>query len=69
MDRLKRLWSTRWFRMLAGASLGGVAGYLYYAAIGCPSGGCPITSNPYLMVPLGAFAGYSLFVEERKKNA
>ena len=63
MEALKSLWSRRQVRIIAGAALGATAGYIYYAAIGCPTGGCPITSNPYIMVPLGGFFGYSLFVD------
>lgn len=41
--------------------LGALAGYLYYAYIGCYSGSCAITSNPYISTIYGAVAG-SLFV-------
>lgn len=39
---------------------GGVAGYLYYHFIGCASGTCPLTSNPYMSVGIGSLMGYLL---------
>jgi len=40
--------------------IGGVAGFLYYHFVGCTSGQCAITSNPYSSVIGGSFLG--LFV-------
>ncbi len=37
---------------------GGALGYAYYRFIGCASGTCPITSNPYISTIYGAFMGY-----------
>jgi phage shock protein E len=37
--------------------LGGTAGYLYYHFIGCVSGHCPITSNPYISTAYGSAIG------------
>lgn len=45
---------------MIGALVGGVAGYLYYKYVGCYSGACPITSNPYITVIWGALIGYLL---------
>jgi hypothetical protein len=33
--------------------IGGLLGYLYYKKIGCISGTCPITSNPYASIIYG----------------
>jgi hypothetical protein len=44
-------------RLLIGAGLavlGGALGYAYYATVGCASGGCAITSNPFLTTAFGA---------------
>ncbi len=38
-------------------TLGGVGGFLYYYFIGCASGTCPITSNPYVSTGYGAMMG------------
>lgn len=42
---------------LGGAVLGAVAGYAYYAIIGCNSGSCAITSNPVRSTIYGAIFG------------
>ncbi len=41
---------------------GGAAGYLYYALIGCATGTCPISSNPYISTIYGAAVGLLLTV-------
>lgn len=43
---------------LIGILVGGVGGYIYYATVVCQTGGCPLTSNPYLTVAWGALLGY-----------
>lgn len=47
------------FRMMIGAVIGGFLGYLYYKKVGCPTGACPITSNPYSSIIYGALIGLS----------
>lgn len=42
------------------AALGAVAGWLYYAFVGCSSGGCPLTSSPVITTAAGAALGLSL---------
>lgn len=42
---------------LLGIVIGGVGGYLYYKNIGCSSGTCPITSNPYVSTLYGMIIG------------
>jgi uncharacterized membrane protein YoaK (UPF0700 family) len=46
-------------RMMVGAVIGGLLGYLYYKKVGCPSGACPITSNRYSSIIFGALIGLS----------
>lgn len=36
---------------------GGAAGYIYYRLVGCRTGACPITANPYLSILYGAVMG------------
>ena len=38
----------KWLRPLIFTVVGGVIGYVYYRLVGCPTGGCIITSNPYI---------------------
>jgi hypothetical protein len=42
------------------AILGATAGYAYYYFIGCVSGTCPITSNPWMSTGYGALLGLML---------
>ena len=53
---------------LLGAILGAAGGYAYYYFIGCASGTCPITSNPYISVGYGALIGYLLLSMFKKKE-
>jgi uncharacterized membrane protein YuzA (DUF378 family) len=53
---------------IIGLLIGGVAGFLYYHFVGCASGTCPITSNPYLTVGYGALMGYLISDMFRKKE-
>jgi hypothetical protein len=53
-----------------GLVVGGLAGYLYYAGIGCVSGSCPITSKPVNSTLYGALLGgllFNLFESPTKK--
>lgn len=47
---------------------GAILGYAYYHFIGCNSGTCPITSNPYISTAYGAFMGLILAIPSKKKN-
>jgi len=44
-----------------GAVVGIIGGYIYYAKVGCNSGSCAITSNPWLSMLWGAAMGYLIF--------
>ena len=46
--------------------LGATGGYLYYHYIGCVSGTCPITGNPYISTGYGAAVG-AMFINFKKK--
>ncbi len=51
-------------------ALGALGGFLYYAFVGCTSGSCPITSNPWISTIWGAVMGYLLtgiFKPSKKK--
>ncbi len=56
-----------WLRIV-GVVVGVIGGYLYYHFVGCVSGTCPITSNPYRMMIYGAILGFLVFDLFRKEN-
>jgi hypothetical protein len=46
---------------VVGIVVGIIGGYLYYSQIGCNSGTCAITSNPYMSMGWGGAMGYLVF--------
>ena len=50
-------------RIIIGAVIGGGLGFLYQRLVGCPTGGCPLTSNPWITtiygMGMGALVGSS----------
>ena len=53
---------------IIGSLIGGVGGFAYYYFVGCASGTCPITSNPYISILYGALLGYLLLDMFKKKE-
>ncbi len=51
---MMKLWKNVWVRRPLLLVLGAAGGYAYYAFIGCASGTCPITSNPYVSTAWGS---------------
>jgi hypothetical protein len=49
--------SWQFWRPFLGVLIGGLAGFMYYYFIGCTSGKCAITSNPYMSVIWGGLMG------------
>ena len=49
-----------WLWHVSPVIFGGAGGYAFYRFIGCKSGACPITSNPWLSILYGAFLGFLL---------
>lgn len=46
-----------WAWRIGSIAVGGSAGYAFYRFIGCKSGACPITGNPWLSTLYGALLG------------
>ncbi len=65
MEFLKQL--TVWQKRGAASLLGGLAGYAYYHYVGCASGTCAITGNPYISTLYGMAVG-ALLIDTPKKN-
>lgn len=53
---------------IVGIILGAIGGFLYYYFVGCASGTCPITSNPYISVIYGGIMGYLVADLFKKKK-
>lgn len=46
---------------MIGLVAGAIGGYMYYAKVGCVSGTCAITSNPWMSTAWGGAFGYLVF--------
>ncbi len=55
-------------KTIIGTVSGAIIGFGYYYFIGCKSGSCPITGNPYISTIYGAVAGMFLMFPVNKKN-
>ncbi len=49
---------TLWAGRAVSVLLGGAGGFLYYRFVGCKTGACPITSNPWISTLYGALLGW-----------
>ena len=51
---------TSWYfwKPFMAATTGGILGFLYYFYVGCSTGTCEITSNPYSSIFMGSLMGY-----------
>jgi len=68
----KPFYKNQYFIPIIGTILGIIGGYIYYIKIGCVSGSCAITSNPWLTMLWGGLMGYLIFdifnVNRKKTN-
>lgn len=57
---------------IVGLVVGAIGGYIYYREVGCVSGTCAITSNPYMSIAWGGAFGYLVFdmfnVKKKKQS-
>lgn len=56
---------------IIGVFVGAIAGYFYWQQVGCNSGSCAITSNPYNSTIYGAAMGgllFSIFKNNKNKT-
>lgn len=44
-------------KSIMGIGIGAIAGFTYYSLVGCSTGACPITSNPWISTAWGAGMG------------
>ncbi len=57
-----------WLRRTLSIFAGGILGFAYYYFIGCASGACPISSNPYVSTAYGGLIGLVLTWGPRRKT-
>lgn len=55
-----------WQRRVVFGFAGAIGGFAYYHFIGCASGTCPISSNPYMSTAYGTLIG--ILVPSSKKS-
>jgi hypothetical protein len=60
---------TVWRKRAIAAVVGGAGGYAYYYYIGCISGTCAITSNPYISTLYGMAMAALLVSSPKKKES
>jgi hypothetical protein len=60
-NELIRSWY--FWKPVSAVILGGTGGFLYYYFVGCASGTCAITSNPFTSILFGSILG--LFIVNR----
>lgn len=46
-----------WMRVVAGVVIGAGLGYGWYRVVGCGTGACPITANPWTSAAYGGVVG------------
>lgn len=54
--------SSGFWKPFLGTVIGTLAGFLFYYFIGCKSGTCAITSNPWNSMLMGSLAGFLITV-------
>jgi hypothetical protein len=50
-------WRKKMITLVVGIVIGAGIGFAYYKFIGCSSGMCPLTSNPFISTLYGAVMG------------
>jgi hypothetical protein len=57
-----------WRKRILFSLIGALGGFAYYYFVGCRTGTCPISSNPWISTAYGAGMGLILTMGERKKE-
>jgi hypothetical protein len=65
---MKQLLTKRLFKISLFLLIGGIGGFAYYYFIGCNTGTCPITGNPYISTSYGMLMGLIISFDSKKKQ-
>ncbi len=57
-----------WLKRIFPPLLGAAGGFLYYSFVGCTSGTCPITSNPWSSTVVGIIIGAAFIPKTSTKK-
>ena len=65
MEENLSIWKRKYLKVftlfsIIGILIGAIAGFVYYLKVGCSTGSCAISSNPYASIAWGAAMGYLL---------
>jgi len=55
-------------KIILGVLIGGGLGFAYYFFIGCRTGSCPLTGNPFISTAYGSVIGLLLTMGSTKKQ-
>jgi hypothetical protein len=67
-NNMTGLLTKKWIKVVSFLLLGGLGGFAYYYFIGCNSGTCAITSNPYISTTYGMMMGLLLSIDSKKEK-
>lgn len=67
VSRMFAIAQKKWIMRSLFAATGASAGFAYYYFIGCNSGTCPISGNPYISTLYGAVMGILVSPTKRDK--
>ena len=59
---------TKYKKQIIASSIGAIVGFSYYYFIGCASGTCMITSNPFISTAYGSLLGFLLVGTFKKRE-
>ena len=65
---MKHFLNKRFLKIFLFVFLGGMAGFAYYYFIGCQTGTCPITRDPYISTSYGMLVGLLISFDSKKKK-
>ena len=65
---MKKWFKNKWFRKVSFVLIGALGGFAYYYFIGCNSGACPISSNPFISTGYGSLIGLTLSIGTTSKS-